>query len=272
MRSQHIQSVSFDTVPLFTKMGNSKHSDAAGIASVAGILIFLVAISVFSVARLLTFIAAICALLYVRYTTLRIANDEFDSTFQSVCATLEETSRLMDAHFIPDARSSKAQDSDHFAVHILQLYIIEVDILAYCVDVHCASDQNATTISNLRWKEMWDLITLHTLLPDRDADAYPPSIRDDVVEKVKEIQEDRKQRGAAPGMLDRWIGMLSQPPLEDCYRQARDWEIFIFTLGFSRGPFTARWYGVRDDVLCQMRRRELLRSVISVDQISQAAE
>jgi len=72
MRSQHIQSVSFDTVPLFTKMGNSKHSDAAGIASVASILIFLVAISVFSVARLLTFIAAICALLYVRYTTLRI--------------------------------------------------------------------------------------------------------------------------------------------------------------------------------------------------------
>jgi hypothetical protein len=212
-----------------------------------------------SVAGILTFIAAIFAFVYVRYNALQHGRQEMDDMLESIIVTIQDSFTVAQA-----VRRDQPTLQHELISRILT---VEIAILTIFAEKVFAADLTA-----IEW-------------PYRSGDTIPQflDMNDEAMEKLRHavqrvlhmFEAQRKSSldeytmqvanglfaayGSTPSRTSRLSGLL-----EDI------WDSIKTVLNLGSTPTMVRWYVVRDKVLEEVKRREILRSRLLFHQVSAA--
>jgi hypothetical protein len=200
-----------------------------------------------SIAGILTFIAALCTFIYVRAKTLRNAREEISTILESVTATIEETHTIQAAQPAPITPVREGSDADRLQKLMKELYSIELEIMARCMNV------------------------LTRNLKSLGAESLPHNMayttRNDVLQEMAGVS---RKKTSGHGRLTTTIQLIAVAT--GLMASGSLWgEILlpVFSLGMT--PTMVRWYIVRKRVLELVQQREIIRSRLLFHQISVAA-
>lgn len=212
-----------------------------------------------SVAGILTFVAAIFAFVYVRYNAIQHGRQEMNDMLESIIVTIQDSFTV--------AQAIRLDQPTLQHELISRILTVEITILTIFAEKVFAADLTA-----IEWPYRLD----GTIPEFFDMNGAARERLQQALERVFRMFEAQRKSSlddytmqavnalfAAYGPTPSWTSRLSGI-LEDIWDSIKT----VVNLGLT--PTMVRWYVVRDKVLEEVKRREILRSRLLFHQVSTA--